>query len=681
MLPIYPLDGGQILQALLWFVIGAGAAWMVSGIFGLVAAGGFIVVETVHLQDTWLAVVAAFVAWQAWRGFRMGLGCKKPDRRSRASTKGWPHSATANTTKRPPTSPRRSRRPRSPVWRRRPSRTAASPRAGVAIGSKRSTTTAKRQPAAQTARRAQQPGVDPGDLPDRSIPQRTRGPQPRDPSLRSNPMAQPDMPGDAGRRLRRSRRLHPGPNLQDRANADPKYWQKFGPSALERMRLYERGLPYRLPFPGRLRRASHTLAVFPCSRFFPNAPLPSRGDRKILPSGTAKCNLKGGPSFRQAFADAMSADQFVIGPPVFGLLVFVLFVFETLRRSLSCRVVSSPRRKFATSLPRRLPTHTESSETFEDGERHTRSLLPSVADVRPNDKLQGGVALKATEREICLHPYLFRLVCKNGAIRAHAIQTRRIDLSDVLLPEIAAESLREAVNACCTKEAFAEGVEEGAMQLAQRSRSGSRNDSDAGTNAAGVEPRRRSSDPLSLVGRVRPLAIRPDERRHVGRPRNEGPRLRRAWKSWEAEFRSTVRPAPRPRRTSRRSTNGKSTRIERIVRRWEAGPPFKPSGRGDCRRKELERRISWDRLAACPTRIARDVAAQTGGWLALRCHAATDRKRRRERRSRVRRRADSRRTPGWRRSRPASKRCAPRRDSADRCPSIERAGRRRSPET
>ena len=133
------------------------------------------------------------------------------------------------------------------------------------------------------------------------------------------------------------------------------------------------------------------------------------------------------------------------------------------------RVLSTPeiRDIFAAEIAH---AHGVVSETFEDGERlFTRSLLPSVADVRPNDKLQGGVALKATEREICLHPYLFRLVCKNGAIRAHAIQTRRIDLSDVLLPEIAAESLREAVSACCTKEAFAEGVEEAPMQRAAKS--------------------------------------------------------------------------------------------------------------------------------------------------------------------------------------------------------------------
>ncbi len=72
LLPIYPLDGGQILQALLWFVIGQAKSLMVSGIVGFVAAAGVIFLALVRLQNRWLAVLAIFVAWQAWRGFRFG---------------------------------------------------------------------------------------------------------------------------------------------------------------------------------------------------------------------------------------------------------------------------------------------------------------------------------------------------------------------------------------------------------------------------------------------------------------------------------------------------------------------------------------------------------------------------------------------------------------------------------
>jgi Zn-dependent protease len=73
LLPIYPLDGGQILQALLWFVLGQARSLMVAGIIGLAGAAGLIVLALVRLQDQWLAFVAVFVAWQAWRGFRLGF--------------------------------------------------------------------------------------------------------------------------------------------------------------------------------------------------------------------------------------------------------------------------------------------------------------------------------------------------------------------------------------------------------------------------------------------------------------------------------------------------------------------------------------------------------------------------------------------------------------------------------
>ena len=72
MLPIYPLDGGQILRCLLWFVLGPARSLMVSGILGIAGAAGLVIVAFVYFQDGWLAAVAAFVAWQAWLGFRLG---------------------------------------------------------------------------------------------------------------------------------------------------------------------------------------------------------------------------------------------------------------------------------------------------------------------------------------------------------------------------------------------------------------------------------------------------------------------------------------------------------------------------------------------------------------------------------------------------------------------------------
>src|SRR6266702_4065881 len=42
LLPIYPLDGGQILRSLLWFVLGRGRSLMVATVLGLLGAAGLV---------------------------------------------------------------------------------------------------------------------------------------------------------------------------------------------------------------------------------------------------------------------------------------------------------------------------------------------------------------------------------------------------------------------------------------------------------------------------------------------------------------------------------------------------------------------------------------------------------------------------------------------------------------
>jgi hypothetical protein len=107
-------------------------------------------------------------------------------------------------------------------------------------------------------------------------------------------------------------------------------------------------------------------------------------------------------------------------------------------------------------------------DRFDDGTRlYLRAILPGEREVRPGDRVQGGVALRGTQEEISVHPYLFRQVCSNGAIRAHALESRHI-----LRPEFSSgdESQRtyelvEAIRQCCTEAAFAESARE--MRSAQ----------------------------------------------------------------------------------------------------------------------------------------------------------------------------------------------------------------------
>jgi Zn-dependent protease len=67
LLPVYPLDGGQIVQALLWFVLGRAKSLFVSSVLGM-AVGLLGVGACLVLGYQWLALMAGFVAWRSWAG-------------------------------------------------------------------------------------------------------------------------------------------------------------------------------------------------------------------------------------------------------------------------------------------------------------------------------------------------------------------------------------------------------------------------------------------------------------------------------------------------------------------------------------------------------------------------------------------------------------------------------------
>jgi Zn-dependent protease len=69
LLPVYPLDGGQIVRALLWFFIGPVRSLKVASAIGFVGAIGFALIAY-RLGSIWLGILAFFVFIQAQAGWR-----------------------------------------------------------------------------------------------------------------------------------------------------------------------------------------------------------------------------------------------------------------------------------------------------------------------------------------------------------------------------------------------------------------------------------------------------------------------------------------------------------------------------------------------------------------------------------------------------------------------------------
>jgi Zn-dependent protease/ribosomal protein L37AE/L43A len=67
LLPIYPLDGGQILQALLWFFLGRARSLMVASIIGMAGVVGLLVVAVLN-GSFWIGFIAVFILINCWGG-------------------------------------------------------------------------------------------------------------------------------------------------------------------------------------------------------------------------------------------------------------------------------------------------------------------------------------------------------------------------------------------------------------------------------------------------------------------------------------------------------------------------------------------------------------------------------------------------------------------------------------
>jgi Zn-dependent protease len=69
MLPIYPLDGGQILRSLLWFVLGRARSLMVATVLGFVGVVGFFILA-LWGRSIWFGAIAVFMLMNCWGGLK-----------------------------------------------------------------------------------------------------------------------------------------------------------------------------------------------------------------------------------------------------------------------------------------------------------------------------------------------------------------------------------------------------------------------------------------------------------------------------------------------------------------------------------------------------------------------------------------------------------------------------------
>jgi len=112
------------------------------------------------------------------------------------------------------------------------------------------------------------------------------------------------------------------------------------------------------------------------------------------------------------------------------------------------------------------------SDALDDGHRLiARAVLPTSSEIRVGDRVNAGVAIRAMSNEIVVHPYTLRQVCTNGAIAVEALESQhfeRIHAETTWTLSYEASmmltTVRDAVRACATPEAFATIVDD--MQVA-----------------------------------------------------------------------------------------------------------------------------------------------------------------------------------------------------------------------
>ncbi len=84
LLPVYPLDGGQILRSLLWYPLGKARSLMAATVIGFIGGVG-LAAFAVWLRSPWIGIMTFFLSSNCWRSFQSAQALRKIEQLPRRS--------------------------------------------------------------------------------------------------------------------------------------------------------------------------------------------------------------------------------------------------------------------------------------------------------------------------------------------------------------------------------------------------------------------------------------------------------------------------------------------------------------------------------------------------------------------------------------------------------------------